>query len=269
MGGHPMRRVQIVPTEFLSEGGRIIGDFVTPEGEGPFPGICKFHGLPGSSDQVSGSATKLAEEGFIVLTFDFRGFRRSDGLFSLSNEIEDTRNAVTHLLESEMTVDGWVGVYGASYGGAVAVCAAARDARISAVCLRAPVFDTLWFAKSPMIPPAVQAILKDSPDAFHGLADLSTREQILGSMVEDAKVYNPINEIGKISPRPLLITTGDADKGIPLEGVQRLYDLAGQPKELVVVKGADHTLSTSESVAETSHAVLSWFKRVWSEAISP
>lgn len=264
-----MRPIQIVPTEFLSEGERIKGDFVTPRGEGPFLGICKFHGLPGSSDQVSGVATRLAESGYAVLTFDFRGFRRSEGVFSLCREIEDAKNAVTHLLESEMTVDGWVAVYGASYGGAVAVCSAARDDRISAVCLRAPVFDTLWFAKSPMIPPAVQHILENSPDEVHGLADLPTQERILKGMVEDAKVYNPMNEIGMISPRPLMITTGDADKGIPLEGVERLYSLAGQPKELVVVKGADHTLSTPGSVAETNSAVLSWFKRVWTQATSP
>jgi len=245
------------------------GDFVAPEGEGPFPGICKLHGLPGSSDQVSGSATTLAKAGFLVLTFDFRGFRRSEGLFSLSNEIEDAQNAVTHLLRSDVAVKGWVGVYGPSYGGAVAVCSAARDERISAVCLRAPVFDTLWFAKSPMIAPAVQYILETSPDEFHGLADASTRERILRSMVEDAEGYNPINEIGRISPRPVMITTGDADKEIPLEGVEHLYDLAGPPKELVVVKGADHTLSTPESVAETNSAVVSWFKRVWSEATSP
>ncbi|MFX1602157.1 MAG: alpha/beta hydrolase [Promethearchaeota archaeon] len=264
-----MPSIQVVPTELLSGGERIKGDFVIPEGEGPFPGICKFHGLPGSSDQVSGVATKLAESGYVVLTFDFRGFRRSEGLFSLAGEIEDAKNAVAHLLESEMTVDDWVGVYGASYGGAVAVCSAARDPRISAVCIRAPVFDTLWFAKSPMIPPAVQYILETSPDEFHGLADASTREIILTSMVEDAKSYNPINDIGRISPRPLFMTTGAADKGIPLEGVKRLYDLAGQPKELVVVGGADHTLSTPESVAETNNAVLSWFKRVWSEVTSP
>jgi dipeptidyl aminopeptidase/acylaminoacyl peptidase len=218
---------------------------------------------------VSGSATKLAEAGFMVLTFDFRGFRRSEGLFSLSNEIEDARNAVTHLLESEMVVDDWAGVYGASYGGAVAVCSAVRDARISAVCLRAPVFDTLWFAKSPMIPPAVEFILETSPDEFHGLADPPTRERILRNMIEDAKVYNPMKEIGRVSPRPLFITTGDADEGIPLEGVQRLFDLAEEPKELVVVKGADHSLSTHKSVAETSRVVLSWFNRVWSKATSP
>jgi fermentation-respiration switch protein FrsA (DUF1100 family) len=264
-----MRSIQVVPTEFHSEGERIRGDFVVPWGEGPFPGVCKFHGLPGSSDQVSGAATKLAESGYVVLTFDFRGFRRSEGIFRLAGEIEDAKNAVTHLLDSEMTVDSWAGAYGASYGGAVAVCSAARDNRVRAVCIRAPVFDTLWFAKSPMIAPAVQYILETAADDFHGLADPSTREQILTHMIEDAKVYNPLNEIGSISPRPLMITTGDADKGIPLEGVKRLYDLAGQPKELVVVKGADHTLSAPESVVETTNVVLSWFNRVWSEATSP
>jgi dienelactone hydrolase len=131
--------VKILPTEFTSEEETIRGRFVLPERKGPFPGICKFHGLPGESDQVSGLATRLAEVGFVVLTFDFRGFRRSDGLFSLAGEIKDARAAISHLLESDLTVNSWCGVYGASFGGAVAVCTLAEDKRVNALCLRAPI----------------------------------------------------------------------------------------------------------------------------------
>ena len=74
-----MSDVRLIPTEFESEGETIKGDFVLPSGAGPFPGICKFHGLPGGADQVSGLSTRLAESGYAVLTFDFRGFRRSEG----------------------------------------------------------------------------------------------------------------------------------------------------------------------------------------------
>lgn len=254
-----MSGIRVVPTEFTSGGEVLKGDFVVPPGDGPFSGVCKFHGLPGSRDQVSGVASRLAEAGFVVLTFDFRGFRRSGGLFRLSGEIEDAKNAVTHMLESDLSIEGWLGVYGASYGGAVAVCSAARDERISSVCLRAPVYDTLAFARSPLIQPAVDELLRTNPDELHGLADPNLRRQILEWMVDDGARFNPVNEISKISPRPLLVIAGGVDKDIGLAGVRRLFELAGEPKEIVVVEGADHELTDPKAYETTIERVVAWF----------
>jgi alpha-beta hydrolase superfamily lysophospholipase len=253
---------RVVPTEFISDGKLLKGNFLVPEGERSFPGICKFHGLPGSPDQVSGIASRLAAAGFVVLTFDFRGFRRSEGLFSLANEVEDARNAASHLLRFKKVMKGWIGVYGASYGGAVAVLAAARDTRIGAVCIRAPVYDTLEFARSPLIQPAVEYILGNFPNVMHGLSNAETRERLLDGMVEDAKKLNPAAEIQQISPRPFLIVTGDADKEIKLDGVRRFYESAKQPKKLVVIEGADHELTNPKALKETNETVVAWFKQL-------
>ena len=260
-----MVEIEVRSTEFASGSEMIRGDFVFPKGEGPYPGICKFHGMPGGSDQVGGVATRLAKAGFAVLTFDFRGFRRSDGIFRLSGEIEDARMAVTHLLESEKTLDSWTGVYGASYGGAVATCAAANDARLNAICLRAPVYDTVWFAESSMIRPAVDYILETDPTQIRGIDDPEIREEVLRLMVEDGRVHNPMNEVSKISPRPLLIVHGSDDVGIDLAGVKRLYELAGEPKDLVVVEGANHELSNPAAYDITMKTVVDWFTRRWIE----
>ncbi len=251
---------RLIPTEFHSEGQLLRGNFLVPEGDGPFPGICKFHGLPGSPDQVHGIASRLAEAGFLVLTFDFRGFRRSDGYFSLAREVKDAKNAISHLLESNYSVKNWVGVYGASYGGAVAVLAAVRDNRISVVCLRASVYDTLAFARSPYIQPAVEDLLRNSPDEMHGLGDPDIRKEILERMVEDSKKLNPIREVSSIAPRPLLIITGDADEGIDLAGVRRFFVLAKEPKELIVIEGADHKLTDPKAFEKTVESVVTWFK---------
>ncbi len=251
--------VKVVPTEFVSHDETIRGNFVVPKGDGPFPGVCKFHGLPGGPDQVSGLATKLATAGFAVLTFDFRGFRKSDGLFSLTGEIVDAEVAVGHLIESEMTTNSWVGVYGASYGGAVAVCAAARDKRINAVCLRAPVYDTLWFAKSPMIRPAVEYIVETDPTQIRGIEDPQIQNGLLKRMVEESAVHNPMTEVSRISPRPMLIVHGSEDIGIDLAGVKRLYELAGEPKDLVIVDGADHELSNPRTYEITMDIIVEWF----------
>lgn len=257
-----MSKLQIIPTTFTVKEQVLKGNFVLPTSPGPFPGICKFHGLPGSPDQVHGFAASLAEAGFAVLTFDFRGFRSSEGQFRLAGEVQDAQAAVTHLLDSEYVFKDWVGVYGASYGGAVAVLAAVRDPRISAVCLRAPVFDTLAFAKSPLIVPAVKELLQSMPDVIHGFTDPITRKQILQQMITDAEELNPINEVSKIAPRPLFVITGDADEGIPVDGVRHFFGLAKEPKELVVVKGADHSLTDPHTFQITANEVVAWFQRV-------
>jgi dipeptidyl aminopeptidase/acylaminoacyl peptidase len=258
-----MPQIRVIPTEFTSAAEKVRGDFVVPSGAGPFPGICSFHGLPGSRDHVSGIASRLALAGFLVLTFDFRGFRKSDGIFRLSGEIEDAENAVTHLLQSELSVKDWVGIYGTSYGGAVAICSGARDARISCVCARAPIYDTLGnalaFAHSSTYQEAVDALLKYDPEAVHGLADPDLRKRMFDWMIEDGARFNPMNEISKISPRPLLVVAGDSDQEVDLAGVRRLFELAKEPKELVVVQGADHDLTDPNVYERTADRVVSWF----------
>ncbi len=255
--------VEILPTEFTSEGETIRGFLVTPKGDGPFPGVCKFHGIPGGPDIVGGIATKLAENGFACLTFDFRGFRSSDGLFTLSGQIEDAKQAITHLLESDLTLDSWSGVYAASWGAAVAVCTFAVDKRPNALCLRAPVYDTLWFSESPMIRPAVDFILETDPTQIRGIEDPEIREESLRRMVEDSRIHNPMNEVSKISPLPMMIIHGTDDVGIPLAGVKRLYELAGEPKDLVVVEGADHNLTDPRAYEITMNTAVEWLRKQW------
>lgn len=255
--------VKVVPTEFTSEGEIIRGNFVVPDGKGPFPGICKFHGLPGGPDQISGVASRLAEAGFAVLTFDFRGFRESDGIFTLSGQITDAKEAITHLLKSDLTLDSWSGIYAASWGAAVAVCTLADDKRSDVLCLRAPVYDTLWFAESPMIRPAVEFILETDSTQMRGIDYPEIREKILSRMIEDSKIHNPMIEISKISPTPLLIIHGTDDLGIPLAGVKRLYELAGEPKDIVVVEGADHNLSDPRAYEISMNTVVDWFNKHW------
>jgi fermentation-respiration switch protein FrsA (DUF1100 family) len=250
---------QVISTEFQSEGETIRGHWVMPKEKGPFPGICKFHGLPGSPDQVSGFATYLAEVGFAVLTFDFRGFRSSQGLWSLAGQVKDSQHAVSHLVTSRYVKPDWVGVYAASYGGAVGVLAAAQDSRISALCLRAPVYDTLDFALSPIFAAGVSELLRTASNQVHGISNPILRKQIINQVIHESKTLNPMQVISNLAPRPLFFITGDADRGIPVEGVRRLYNLAPEPKELVVVKGANHNLSTPRAFEKTVKAVQNWF----------
>ncbi len=254
-------KIRVVPTEFFSEGEAVRGNFVLPDKEGVFAGICKFHGFPGASDQVSGIATRLAKAGFVVLTFDFRGFRSSEGRFSLAGEIYDAKAAITHFIESEFVSPEFIGIFAASFGAAAAVRETIRNPLITSLALRAPVYDTLAFAKSPLVPAGIEELLRTAPDEVIGLTDPKWRHGLVERMIQDAKKINPINEIQKLAPKPLLVITGDVDKEIDLAGVTRFFNAAKDPKELVIVPGANHSLSNPVAFEVTMDAIVAWFQR--------
>jgi dipeptidyl aminopeptidase/acylaminoacyl peptidase len=136
---------------------------------------------------------------------------------------------------------------------------------ITAVVLRAPVYDPLAFAQSPLVPAAIDELLRTKPNEVHGLTDPEIRSEAIEDMIRDANKFNAMNEIHKLAPTPLFIITGDADKGIDLAGVTRLFDAAKEPKEMVVVPGADHNLSNPVAFEKTMTAIVNWFTRQFIE----
>jgi uncharacterized protein len=50
----------------------------------------------------------------------------------------------------------------------------------------------------------------------------------------------PLREIAHIAPRPVLLIHSTCDETIPVEDAYRLYDAAGEPKELWVADATSH-----------------------------
>lgn len=112
----------------------------------PVPAILSQHGFPGSraSAYVRDAAEFLADQGYVVLTWDARGFGTSQGYVMLDSpdyEAEDISLLIDFLAtRPEVKLDGpgdpRVGMYGQSYGGAIQVLAAAKDSRIDTLVMR-------------------------------------------------------------------------------------------------------------------------------------
>lgn len=122
--------------------------FFTPPGRGRVPAILLAHGFGETKGAVGPEAEQLARAGFAVLTWSARGFGRSTGQVALDSpdyEVQDVEQLVSWLArQPRVMLDGpgdpRVGITGASYGGAVALLAAAYDHRIDAV-----VPQTTWY----------------------------------------------------------------------------------------------------------------------------
>ena len=129
--------VEVVETPcsfFQIDGHRLDGVLHEPAGQDAAAGIVFAHGFGGTRGILApGIARALAGRGgCAVLTFDYSGFGTSGGprgRIDPVRQVRDCRAAVAWL-RHERGLDGRVGVFGISLGGAVAVEVAATDASV-------------------------------------------------------------------------------------------------------------------------------------------
>jgi fermentation-respiration switch protein FrsA (DUF1100 family) len=71
----------------------------------------------------------------------------------------------------------------------------------------------------------------------------------------------PIDHIGEIAPRPLLMITGTRDDDTPVAVMQRLFAAARAPKDLWIVEGAVHGNYLATAPAEYERRVITFLDR--------
>ena len=107
----------------------------------PAPAIIVAHGFGGGKNSVQGVASKLAQNGYVALTYTARGFGESTGEISIDApdyEIADARTMIDLLADRPEVLqdsegDPRVGMYGRSYGGALALLTAGYDDRVDVI----------------------------------------------------------------------------------------------------------------------------------------
>src|SRR5499427_9297844 len=138
-----VRNVRIPVVDGPRDNQRVALDasFFTPAGQGRVPAILLSPGFGETKDAVRAQAEYLARAGFAVLTWSPRGTGTSGGQIGLNSpdyEVKDTSQLVSWLARQPRVLldrrgDPRAGITGASYGGGLALLAAAYDHRIDAV----------------------------------------------------------------------------------------------------------------------------------------
>ncbi|HEX5692804.1 MAG TPA: alpha/beta fold hydrolase [Roseiflexaceae bacterium] len=218
--------------------------------------IVLVHGKDSSRTEEFGGhfvdlAAGLYQRGFAVLMIDMRGHGLSgDAHFSFGlNERRDVEGAVDWL-KSQGFQPGRIGVLGISMGAAASIGAAVDDSDIGALvedCSYAeilPVIQAQWRGASGM------------PDFF--LPSTLLMGRILFGY--DVATARPVDEIGRLAPRPLLIIHGTADRLVPLAHAEQLH-VAYPTAEFWQIPGAGHARSFEANPQTYVERVAGFFDR--------
>lgn len=257
---------------FLSDGLHLKGNLHLPADyqEGTrYSAFIVLHGFIGSKDDSHAElmASLLAEWGYVTLRFDFRGCGQSEGergYVLCPDQVADAKNALNWLVEQPEVDPHRVGLIGHSFGAAVACYAGAVEQRFAAVISSCgwgngerkfrgqhpgPMWDKFMdllesartekqkTGKAPIVPR-----FDVVPMAEHLRKHLSPKAQLEVSADTAQSMFDFKAEevIHWVSPRPILFIHGADDTVTPTEQSIRMWELAGQPKDLVLITGTDH-----------------------------
>ena len=260
---------------FFSDGQRLDGELWHAPPSGCSAIVVPCSGYLGLKTlQPARFARALVPRGYACLCFDYRGFGFSDGergRLVPEEQVEDIRSAVDYLGSRDDTASAPVVLLGWGLGGALVIAEAAEDPRVAAVVAlnaiadgyrttRALHDDASWaalmerlerdrmerlrYGRSALIPafelvrlrgPTLdyveRELYKDSSFGFPVTCHAS--ERLLRFSVEHL--------VGRITPRPLFLAHGATNDLYPPEEAHRLFDLAGEPRELHLLDDAGHS----------------------------
>ena len=283
---------------FYSEGTRLSGDLFLPQGLNPGErraGILLCHGYTGVRNlYLPDTAKALTDAGYVVLTFDYKGWGDSDGpkaRLSPYGRVLDSQAALTFLGAQSMVDKDRLGIYGTSYGGATVVWTAAVDPRIKAVVSVVGIGNGRRWMRSVRHPDEFADLLARSEQdriqrVLTGKSEYVDRNSVLlpdrqslelataarknnpnavGEIpleyIDDTLGFHPEWIVDKISPRPVLFITSDDDRLVPPDESESLYAKAGQPKKLITLKGWGHyEVYAGEAFRQVIDPTLSWYR---------
>jgi pimeloyl-ACP methyl ester carboxylesterase len=270
--------IELRPVTFFSEGLRLDGELSLPPGLKPgerYPAVITCSGYQGQRVmQPARFARALTPLGYVCLSFDYRGFGRSEGdrgRLVPQEQCEDVRAAIA-MLETVPEVDpNAISLIGWALGGGVVIATAADEPRVRCVVALNAIGDgerSLRFmheaaafeqlanriaadrrrraleGKSQLVPAfdivRLDGVTKDYVDAeLYPVAGFGSDVSL--ESADFLMRFRPVDAVGRIAPRPLLLIHGRENRLHSVDESRDLYDHAREPKRLMVLEGKGHT----------------------------
>ncbi len=218
--------------------------------------ILLMHGVRDSRLSMLERARFLSAAGYAVLLFDFQAHGESKGEQITFGYLESRdAQAAVQFVRTTLPAEK-IGIIGVSLGGAATLLA---EPKIAADALAIE-----------MVYPTIQQAIDNRLRHYLGfvggrltplfIAQLQPR---LGIAPE---VLQPIRHVGDLTTSKLFIAAAE-DKHTPLAESQELFDAAREPKELWIVKGAQHVNLHRFAKLEYEQRILAFFEKTLRQSV--
>jgi alpha-beta hydrolase superfamily lysophospholipase len=234
-----------------SDGLKLSGWFIPSAGQ---PTVMLVHGYKDHRGALLGVAEVLHRHGYGVLVASLRAHDINDGeLISFGlYEVRDLEAWYQYLLGRPDVNPRTIGLFGSSMGGIVGIRYASQNAQIRAV-----IADSAFSSVTDTAATSIK-FFTGLPAFPFAPAMIFWMERDIGGWASD---LDATKWIGHISPRAVFLMQGGADTVVSVESGRKLYDAAGDPKELWFEPGVGHTQFLAKMPAEFETRVIRFLDR--------
>lgn len=217
--------------------------------EAPNNLLIMAHGFRGSMEG-GGRAAYLSQMASLfvnVLRFNFTGSQ------ILSHQIEELDSVLDFATKEYKNPR--IFLLGRSMGGAASLVTASRRSEIAGLAL--------WATPNDLHATFKNALGNENYNRLKNGETLNLEDErgsitLTPDFVSDLDNYDLQAMLKAWQKRPLLVIHGSEDETVNVEQAQRSFALAGRPKKLVIVNGADHSFTNHSNKA--AEEVIGWLR---------
>jgi dipeptidyl aminopeptidase/acylaminoacyl peptidase len=211
--------------------------------------IILAHGHANNRQPLLPEAAFLAEQGYGVLLFDFRGHGESDraAVTLGDHERRDLRAALDFVAAQPDVDPNRIGGLGFSMGAATLAQVAAEDDRFRAVVIEGS------YA-------SLDEVIKDRIHLPGALRDplMQIVEMRQDGDIDDAR---PVDDLCDISPRPALLIYGDQDDVLPPGTQKKMFAAVCAGTETWLLPGVGHVFFKEHQTPEYEARIVAFFEQ--------
>jgi len=279
--------------ELWSDGTRLAGDVTYPKDateDNKLPAIVLCHGWGGTKAHLNAQiAPQFAAAGFVVMTFDYRGWGESDSRLVIMDEMpkpdkdgyvtvkalavqqlvdpldqqEDIDAAITFIEGESMVDTDQIGIWGSSFGGGHVVWRAANDSRVKCVVAQVGAMDQMLGL--PLEEIHAEKIRRARGEVMPVPLDAEKPEGLVGTPYYDRFAeFSPVGHADKITV-PVLIIDAENEHYFDIKDHGgKVYSIIKDkvPSEYHVFKDTEHyDVYRGEKLKETMAMEIPWFQK--------
>jgi dienelactone hydrolase len=271
----------------MSEGVRLGAEVFSlkANAEKTVPTIVMCHGWGGTARSLRSDAVVFARAGYLVVTFDYRGWGASDGriirigetskdgsapavkeIREVVDPIEQTTdllNAIHWVQEEKQCDRERIGLWGSSFSGGHVVYAAARDPRIKATVSQVPAFDGRWAINSSRMRKATYGSATQRARGKAGYPEPG--EASIGKLkgapiLEKIGRYAPVEDAARLKGCAALFILAENEELFDNKEHGILaHSRAPEPKKLAIIAEIKHYGIYREAKKQAQELAIAWY----------
>ncbi|MCH9672628.1 MAG: alpha/beta hydrolase [Gammaproteobacteria bacterium] len=271
------------------DGTRLHSWYYPAHNQNDAPCVVLSHGFSAiKSMGLAQYAECFAAAGIASLVYDHRNYGQSEGEPRHESnpwtQVHDMRDAISFAQTLSGVDAGRIGVWGTSYSGGHAIVVGAIDRRVKCVVAQVPLvsgpstlrqwipaallakmrtrFESDRLARANGEAPRMTTSSREGDETWEWKERVDTAGEYANETTQRSleyfEEYEPTSFIGRIGPTPLLMIIANRDTSTPTEGQLTAYNLATEPKKLIVLDARHYDVYT-DLFDQSAGAARDWF----------